>query len=1535
MPRYWVIAPHEASQPAVYEAAWQYAQQRGRISIGWADLGDVSHLSEADLKERIRATHGDKPSLVSSYFWRFYHGVSEGDLVIARRGTKTIVGAGTVTQTAFYDEASGKAAVGNSPGHNQPNFLGVDWQRPGLGHEITFSKNVLARNTLYEISEKQSHNLLSGTSVVVDHGREQTVSAPIETLAPLLGPLARLIARGAQLGDGPLHTVLLAADVEPSAEALRELRRWGQMLSSLQEDPSEEMRLAVEESLRLRGLPEAPVHLAIAAVVEPVEHNAPAASVSAVPLAADPVSLDFGTLPAGEAASRTIHVEGGPGTVGTGSDQVQVRPERFGPEPTEITVFVRPVLGGLLWTTVNISAPAGTLEIPVVAQWGAAPSPAEPVVPEPRTRDRKNSRRTAANPAEPAAPMQTAAGGSRQETRSKAHRPATPMTQGQDLVVATDGSGTHRSLEEALRAVPSGGTILIRSGVHRLSRGARITTQPVTLLGEGMDVTELVAGDGSYVLRYEGTGLFRLHGLSLRWTGGPRSQAHVVVVAGGETQITECRFSGASARARNWVGAGLMLRGDVTGTVTACEAVNNGHGMSVREQARPTLDGNICCGNLWGISYHDSAGGVVRQNTCLANEHHGIQVGAQAHPDLDANTCRDNKGCGINYQGTAAGAARHNTCLTNEHHGICVAQKARPTLEANTCRENKECGISYEGLAAGTARKNRCVANKWGGIWVGGRAQPTLEDNDCHDNKLSGIGFSEAAAGTARGNTCVGNLSDGIQVAGLARPWVEHNTCRENKGSGLAYVDTASGTARENTCLGNKSFDIYVATEARPVLDGNVGKIGKSVASASAQTRQATAVVRSEAAPGPAEPLVPEPATAGGGGQESGGGKVPAATSMTQGIDLVVATDGSGTHRSLEEALRAAAFGSTIYIRSGVHRLSHGVTISQPVTLLGEGMDVTEVVAGDGNYVLRYEGAGLLRLSGLSLRWSGSPGSQADVAVVASGETQIAECRFSGAATGPGNRAAAGLMLRGDVYGTVTACEAIGNGHGMFIREQAEPTLEGNTCRGNKECGISYEGTAAGTARKNTCVANEASGIGVREQAHPTLEGNTCRENWRGVSYQDAAGGIARQNMCAANRNNGINLWGQARPVVEDNTCRDNKSMGLGYFGAATGTVRGNTCLNNGTFDIYVAAAAKPICDGNVYKTGNGFASESAQARQTPAVARSGAAPNPAQPLAPERTAASGGRQEAGGRKFPPAAWMIQEPDLVVATDGSGTHRSLEEALNAAAAGGVILMRPGVHRLSRGISIEKPVTLLGEGMDATEIVAGDGAYVLSYNGSGLFRLYGLSLRWSGGPFGGQADVAIVARGETQIAECRFSGASARDWHGVGAGLVLRGDVHGTVTACEAMGNEHGMCIREEARPTLQGNTCRENKGCGIHVAGQARPTLRDNTCSANTDNGIAYVEWAGGAIRGNSCAGNSGSGIVVASRARPVVEDNTCSDNKFSGLTYFDGGKGKVRRNTCLNNGRGDIYFGAGAKPVLDGKAKQIANGFIRRFIKP
>jgi hypothetical protein len=173
--------------------------------------------------------------------------------------------------------------------------------------------------------------------------------------------------------------------------------------------------------------------------------------------------------------------------------------------------------------------------------------------------------------------------------------------------------------------------------------------------------------------------------------------------------------------------------------------------------------------------------------------------------------------------------------------------------------------------------------------------------------------------------------------------------------------------------------------------------------------------------------------------------------------NILVAPDGSGDVRTLEEARQHAPPGAVIRLAAGEHLLYAPVTLSQAVTLEGAGRERTRVVCTKGGDVLRCAGPGPVVLRDLTVAHEGY--ESADVVDVAGGGFDCTNCRCTGAVFDQAaGRAGTGLWLHGTSTGRVRGCEMLANkGNGIAVIEQARATLEANTCRENTGSGIAYK----------------------------------------------------------------------------------------------------------------------------------------------------------------------------------------------------------------------------------------------------------------------------------------------------------------------------------------------------------------------------------------------------------------------------------------------------------------------------------------------
>ena len=206
-------------------------------------------------------------------------------------------------------------------------------------------------------------------------------SEHLSQLVPLIGSLARLLADGSQLSEGELDTLLLGVGMESNPVALAELSRWGRLLKALHQVPSDAQRRATVEALRIRGLPEATIFLAVATVVGSGSDATQTAAAPHTCIQASVTNLNFGILRPDQGATLEFDVQGGPGHVIVESDQIQVTPLQFGAGPTRLRVELRPLTSGLLWTTLKLMTAGETLEVPVTAQWQDGGPPSKIVMP--------------------------------------------------------------------------------------------------------------------------------------------------------------------------------------------------------------------------------------------------------------------------------------------------------------------------------------------------------------------------------------------------------------------------------------------------------------------------------------------------------------------------------------------------------------------------------------------------------------------------------------------------------------------------------------------------------------------------------------------------------------------------------------------------------------------------------------------------------------------------------------------------------------------------------------------------------------------------------------------------------------------------------------------------------------------------------------------------------------------------------------------------------------------------------------------------
>jgi 5-methylcytosine-specific restriction enzyme B len=162
--KYWIIAPYNSQEKQIFDKVWNFDIENSCIAVGWSNLGNIfrTSMNEEEYNSKYNNLFAPKSKRISTYdrksFWQFWHDISVGDMVIARKGLKTIIGIGEVKNKAYYDENKGKARVGGLTDDYYANFIDVEWEKK----EIRFEDAVFLRSTIQQILEEKYNSLTKG-----------------------------------------------------------------------------------------------------------------------------------------------------------------------------------------------------------------------------------------------------------------------------------------------------------------------------------------------------------------------------------------------------------------------------------------------------------------------------------------------------------------------------------------------------------------------------------------------------------------------------------------------------------------------------------------------------------------------------------------------------------------------------------------------------------------------------------------------------------------------------------------------------------------------------------------------------------------------------------------------------------------------------------------------------------------------------------------------------------------------------------------------------------------------------------------------------------------------------------------------------------------------------------------------------------------------------------------------------------------------------------------------------------------------------
>jgi parallel beta-helix repeat protein len=305
----------------------------------------------------------------------------------------------------------------------------------------------------------------------------------------------------------------------------------------------------------------------------------------------------------------------------------------------------------------------------------------------------------------------------------------------------------------------------------------------------------------------------------------------------------------------------------------------------------------------------------------------------------------------------------------------------------------------------------------------------------------------------------------------------------------------------------------------------------------------------------------------------------------------------------LVQAIKLIKSGGEIVLQPGEYRLREPLVIRKPLLLAGAGKEKTTIVyEGSRDFVILYDGDGILSIRDATLRYSGS----ADVSFVitAFGELSLTRCLIAGG-VGIGEKSVGHGIGIGAAQAVISECEITDNEAGVVVAEDASMRIESCVIHNNAKVGLAVLGScvvrntefkrnklrgiaivgskAKLTARNNLCEDNEEEGIVLLYGAYGELEGNICRNNGSyGISVLQQSRIVARNNTCEANQWTGIALFDDAQGELIRNICRNNNSCGIYAGNQARLTARNNICEGNRDTGIALYDSAQGELEENI-----------------------------------------------------------------------------------------------------------------------------------------------------------------------------------------------------------------------------------------------------------------------------------------------------------------------------------------------------------------
>ncbi len=243
---------------------------------------------------------------------------------------------------------------------------------------------------------------------------------------------------------------------------------------------------------------------------------------------------------------------------------------------------------------------------------------------------------------------------------------------------------------------------------------------------------------------------------------------------------------------------------------------------------------------------------------------------------------------------------------------------------------------------------------------------------------------------------------------------------------------------------------------------------------------------------------------------------------------------------------------------------------------------------------------------------------------------------------------------------------------------------------------------------------------------------------------------------------------------------------------------------------------------------------------------------------------------------------------IMVALDGSGEYRSIQEAVDAAGRGDTVRVKAGSYQEDVTVHSKEKLRLIGEGVDRVQVLGLNrvGAFHIGKwpYGATDIEISGLTIQEHGGLAMGIFNGRRIVLRDVHINGLLF-GQQVQDVrieHCVIGGSETTGaqfaDSHAVLFGNLVHHNDHGVTVAGTSNVRLERNIITQNLYEGVVVTDHARATLLNNTIVKN-GGGLAFLQNARGEAAGNIIGLNK-VGFLVGASSQPQLSYNAISNSE-------------------------------------------------------